>query len=207
MKKLLIFLLLPVMLLGLTGCSKDPLLGSWTGEMVMDLSDEIAELSDLGISSEMEVDDSIPIPVTFVFNGDGTYTVSVDTARVRDALDEWVNNLKTALVDAMYAEMEASGMDRDSVDALFLSEDGMTLEDYLISEFDSSFDGSFDDFDELIADSDQGPQKYTAGDGKIMFEDEEEDFYFVYSIEGDTMTVTECELDGLILPFTLTKGK
>ncbi len=209
MKKFLILLLLSVILMGLTGCSKDPLLGSWTGEMVMDLSDELAGLSDLGLSSETEVIDRLPVSVTFVFNSDGTYTVSLDTAKFKGAFDEWVNGLKTVVVDAMYAQMEATaGMDRDSVNVLFQGEYGMTLEEYFISEFDSVFDSNYEELlDGLIADSAQEPQKYTAADSKIMFEDEEEDFSFVYSIEGDTMTVTECDLDNLILPFTLIKGK
>lgn len=209
MKKFLILLLIPVILLGLTGCSKDPLIGSWTGEIVMDLSDEMEVLSSLGVPSETELKDRLPVSVTFVFNSDGTYTASLDTAKFKDEFDEWVNGLKTAAVDVMRGQLEGTlGMDEDSINALFQGEYGMTLEEYFISEFDAAFNSGYEELlDELIADSAQKPQKYTAADSKIVFEDEKEDFSFVYSIEGDTMTVTECDLDNSIVPFTLTKSK
>ena len=135
------------------------------------------------------------IPVTFTFNGDGEVTLGFADDAVA-ILEEQMLNL---MMEMVYTEMEAQGMTREDIDAMFEQAYGSSVMDYMkaaLEEMDitSMFAGIEETFD------------YELDGNKLNIDGTE----MTIEVKGDKLTVTECEDEfwsevGLELPVVMER--
>ena len=129
--------------------------------------------------------DKIKITMTFEFEEDGTYTMSVDgdeaeiNAILRDGFEKLMNDM-----------LEGTGYTIEDVAA----EEGMTADEYL----DALMEESFGSGDLIDVDDDTG--EYKVKNGKLYLFDEgdelDEGTYYEYKLKGDKLTLVAEYEDG-----------
>ena len=160
------------------------IVGTWETEMSMTdyYGDDMGELE--GMEAYFDFD-KIKITMTFEFEEDGTYTMSVDgdeaeiKAILRDGFEKLLNDM-----------LEGTGYTLEDAAA----EEGMTADEYLDALMEESF-GSGD-----LIDVDDELGEYKVKNGKLYLFDEgdelDEGTYYEYKLKGDKLTLVEEYEDG-----------
>ena len=136
MKKLLSLVMIMVLALSLAGCGSDTasqLYGTWS--TTFDLSGMIE--SELGSDFE-GFHEEFDITLMMDFNEDGTFKMYADEAALTDTFNTYITSLASFGTDVMYQEFEDSGYSRDEIDSMFSEQYGMGIEEYMLSELQSS---------------------------------------------------------------------
>ena len=162
----------------------DLIVGTWETEMSMTdyYGDDMGELE--GMEAYFDFD-KIKITMTFEFEEDGTYTMSVDgdeaeiKAILRDGFEKLMNDM-----------LEGTGYTIEDVAA----EEGMTADEYL----DALMEESFGSGDLIDVDDDTG--EYKVKNGKLYLFEEgdelDEGTYYEYKLKGDKLTLVAEYEDG-----------
>ena len=160
------------------------IVGTWETEMSMTdyYGDDMGELE--GMEAYFDFD-KIKITMTFEFEEDGTYTLSVDgdeaeiNAILRDGCVKLINDM-----------LEGTGYTLEDAAA----EEGMTADEYLDALMEESF-GSGD-----LIDVDDELGEYKVKNGKLYLFDEgdelDEGTYYEYKLKGDKLTLVAEYEDG-----------
>ena len=160
------------------------IVGTWETEMSMTdyYGDDMGELE--GMEAYFDFD-KIKITMTFEFEEDGTYTMSVDgdeaeiKAILRDGFEKLMNDM-----------LEGTGYTIEDAAA----EEGMTADEYLDALMEESF-GSGD-----LIDVDDELGEYKVKNGKLYLFDEgdelDEGTYYEYKLKGDKLTLVAEYEDG-----------
>ena len=160
------------------------IVGTWETEMSMTdyYGDDMGELE--GMEAYFDFD-KIKITMTFEFEEDGTYTMSVDgdeaeiNAILRDGFEKLMNDM-----------LEGTGYTLEDAAA----EEGMTADEYLDALMEESF-GSGD-----LIDVDDELGEYKVKNGKLYLFDEgdelDEGTYYEYKLKGDKLTLVAEYEDG-----------
>ena len=160
------------------------IVGTWETEMSMTdyYGDDMGELE--GMEAYFDFD-KIKITMTFEFEEDGTYTMSVDgdeaeiKAILRDGCVKLINDM-----------LEGTGYTLEDAAA----EEGMTADEYL----DALMEESFGSGDLIDVDDDTG--EYKVKNGKLYLFDEgdelDEGTYYEYKLKGDKLTMLSEYVDG-----------
>ena len=160
------------------------IVGTWETEMSMTdyYGDDMGELE--GMEAYFDFD-KIKITMTFEFEEDGTYTMSVDgdeaeiNAILRDGFEKLMNDM-----------LEGTGYTLEDAAA----EEGMTADEYL----DALMEESFGSGDLIDVDDDTG--EYKVKNGKLYLFDEgdelDEGTYYEYKLKGDKLTLVAEYEDG-----------
>ena len=160
------------------------IVGTWETEMSMTdyYGDDMGELE--GMEAYFDFD-KIKITMTFEFEEDGTYTISVDgdeaeiNAILRDGFEKLLNDM-----------LEGTGYTLEDAAA----EEGMTADEYLDALMEESF-GSGD-----LIDVDDELGEYKVKNGKLYLFDEgdelDEGTYYEYKLKGDKLTLVAEYEDG-----------
>ena len=160
------------------------IVGTWETEMSMTdyYGDDMGELE--GMEAYFDFD-KIKITMTFEFEEDGTYTMSVDgdeaeiKAILRDGFEKLLNDM-----------LEGTGYTLEDAAA----EEGMTADEYLDALMEESF-GSGD-----LIDVDDELGEYKVKNGKLYLFDEgdelDEGTYYEYKLKGDKLTIVAEYEDG-----------
>ena len=160
------------------------IVGTWETEMSMTdyYGDDMGELE--GMEAYFDFD-KIKITMTFEFEEDGTYTMSVDgdeaeiKAILRDGFEKLLNDM-----------LEGTGYTIEDAAA----EEGMTADEYLDALMEESF-GSGD-----LIDVDDNTGEYKVKNGKLYLFDEgdelDEGTYYEYKLKGDKLTMLSEYVDG-----------
>ena len=160
------------------------IVGTWETEMSMTdyYGDDMGELE--GMEAYFDFD-KIKITMTFEFEEDGTYTMSVDgdeaeiNAILRDGFEKLLNDM-----------LEGTGYTLEDAAA----EEGMTADEYLDALMEESF-GSGD-----LIDVDDELGEYKVKNGKLYLFDEgdelDEGTYYEYKLKGDKLTLVAEYEDG-----------
>ncbi len=162
----------------------DLIVGTWETEMSMTdyYGDDMGELE--GMEAYFDFD-KIKITMTFEFEEDGTYTMSVDgdeaeiKAILRDGCVKLINDM-----------LEGTGYTLEDAAA----EEGMTADEYI----DALMEESFGSGDLIDVDDDTG--EYKVKNGKLYLFDEgdelDEGTYYEYKLKGDKLTMLSEYVDG-----------
>ena len=162
----------------------DLIVGTWETEMSMTdyYGDDMGELE--GMEAYFDFD-KIKITMTFEFEEDGTYTMSVDgdeaeiNAILRDGFEKLMNDM-----------LEGTGYTIEDAAA----EEGMTADEYI----DALMEESFGSGDLIDVDDDTG--EYKVKNGKLYLFDEgdelDEGTYYEYKLKGDKLTMLSEYVDG-----------
>ena len=160
------------------------IVGTWETEMSMTdyYGDDMGELE--GMEAYFDFD-KIKITMTFEFEEDGTYTMSVDgdeaeiNAILRDGFEKLLND-----------RLEGTGYTLEDAAA----EEGMTADEYLDALMEESF-GSGD-----LIDVDDELGEYKVKNGKLYLFDEgdelDEGTYYEYKLKGAKLTLVAEYEDG-----------
>ena len=160
------------------------IVGTWESEMSMTdyYGDDMGELE--GMEAYFDFD-KIKITMTFEFEEDGTYTMSVDgdeaeiKAILRDGCEKLINDM-----------LEGTGYTLEDAAA----EEGMTADEYIDALMEESF-GSGD-----LIDVDDELGEYKVKNGKLYLFDEgdelDEGTYYEYKLKGDKLTLVAEYEDG-----------
>lgn len=160
------------------------IVGTWETEMSMTdyYGDDMGELE--GMEAYFDFD-KIKITMTFEFEEDGTYTMSVDgdeaeiKAILRDGFEKLINDM-----------LEGTGYTLEDAAA----EEGMTADEYIDALMEESF-GSGD-----LIDVDDELGEYKVKNGKLYLFDEgdelDEGTYYEYKLKGDKLTLVAEYEDG-----------
>ena len=160
------------------------IVGTWETEMSMTdyYGDDMGELE--GMEAYFDFD-KIKITMTFEFEEDGTYTMSVDgdeaaiKAILRDGFEKLLNDM-----------LEGTGYTLEDAAA----EEGMTADEYI----DALMEESFGSGDLIYVDDELG--EYKVKNGKLYLFDEgdelDEGTYYEYKLKGDNLTLVAEYEDG-----------
>lgn len=217
LKKTTAILLAIVLLLSLTACGKkNPLVGTWEGEL--DMSQDLIGPVDtiMGALSSALPGVELPkfedfvseftVPYSLCFNEDGTYLLQMDQEQFQSRIDQ----LKAEVVD-YYRELFASilistvaemGVDQEissveeleefmgiSLDEAISESMGMDMESYVDSLLDGALEGS-DYADQMSSEG-----KYEQKDGKLFMSTGADgqifpELYDLYTLDGDVLTIS-----------------
>lgn len=209
MKKIAAGILIFVMAFGMLGCggkdSAKELQGTWelTYDMGQMLSDELGEeYADFAAPLEMKL--------LFAFHEDGTYRMYVEAESFQTNWQAWKSAFIGYMVDAIYAGIDAEGVDRATADQMIQQTYGCTAEEYITQLADEAFD------DDAMLEEMDTSGKYEVKGQKLFLAEEGEEIegnrYDHFAIEGDKLTlslVDETEdpevLPGLNYPLTFTR--
>lgn len=210
MKKTIALALTVMMVLFcLAGCKEDPakqLYGSWSGEISMDLSQDMSALGELGVDMS-DVETTLPMAVTFTFNQDGTYSMSLDREKVEAAMNNFMTSMLDKVVEALYIQFEAQGVTKEQVDALMQEQYNTDLAGFAQQSL-----GEAIDYDAVFSEAD-GEGHFAVEDGVLYTweEDETDREGMTYTLNGDNLTFESSDdaetAEQLVFPFTLTKVK
>ena len=160
------------------------IVGTWETEMSMTdyYGDDMGELE--GMEAYFDFD-KIKITMTFEFEEDGTYTMSVDGDEA-----EIKAILRDGCVKLMNDMLEGTGYTIEDAAA----EEGMTADEYI----DALMEESFGSGDLIDVDDDTG--EYKVKNGKLYLFDEgdelDEGTYYEYKLKGDKLTMLSEYVDG-----------
>lgn len=201
-KRIFCLLLTLVMVFSFAGCgseeqtepdshedSGEAILGDWYFEI--ELTEQITGTSKVTLE---------PVPVCFSFRNGGTLLLYMDEDTKESTAQEFDRQVLEILDDAIYSEREQAGHSREEIDELFAKTYGMSVEKYKRDFLaDSDIRGRLDALaDEYLYHADE---KLLTIDGIPM----------QYTIDGDTLTITDCSDPnfwlsvGLELPVVMTK--
>ena len=160
------------------------IVGTWETEMSMTdyYGDDMGELE--GMEAYFDFD-KIKITMTFEFEEDGTYTMSVDgdEAEIKAILRDGCENLLNDMLEVTGYTLEDAA-----------AEEGMTADEYLDALMEESF-GSGD-----LIDVDDELGEYKVKNGKLYLFDEgdelDEGTYYEYKLKGDKLTLVAEYEDG-----------
>ena len=160
------------------------IVGTWETEMSMTdyYGDDMGELE--GMEAYFDFD-KIKITMTFEFEEDGTYTMSVDgdEAEIKAILRDGFENLLNDMLEGTGYTLEDAA-----------AEEGMTADEYLDALMEESF-GSGD-----LIDVDDELGEYKVKNGKLYLFDEgdelDEGTYYEYKLKGDKLTLVAEYEDG-----------
>ena len=160
------------------------IVGTWETEMSMTdyYGDDMGELE--GMEAYFDFD-KIKITMTFEFEEDGTYTMSVDgdEAEIKAILRDGFENLLNDMLEGTGYTLEDAA-----------AEEGMTADEYIDALMEESF-GSGD-----LIDVDDELGEYKVKNGKLYLFDEgdelDEGTYYEYKLKGDKLTMLSEYVDG-----------
>ena len=207
MKKLLCLLLALVMILSMAACVDSDSRSRDRKDRDKEKEEKVVELED-GIVGTWTVEINFPeeamnleglhidgVPIEFTFTEDGMYTIDF----ADNAYQIIEEKLLAAMIEQIYAELEAEGHSRMEIDGLFEEYYGMSVEDFAQSMLDEL------DFQSSITIADTAVEYQIDGD-KLTMDGTE----MTARIKGNKLTITECSDDtweklGLELPVVLKR--
>ncbi|MBE6927404.1 MAG: hypothetical protein E7467_02755 [Ruminococcaceae bacterium] len=190
-----------------------PLLGEWV--MPMDMTQTL--VSQLGESMDMTAYADrlhFVFDLVMIFEEDGTCTMKFDEEKLNETFADFVEVIVDITADQTYAQYEAQGMDKATVDAQFQSQVGMDMRSYLAQSLASSLD-----VESLLGKNLDMKAKFKV-EGEKLYLDEKGSFddndYAIFSIDGDTMlldasdttrgsALAEMARYGVPMPWTFTR--
>lgn len=184
-----LILVVLALLLSLSACGKsdnEALVGTWKAEI--DASGLIGDqLVSLGLE-DLKLESRCVITLVMEFTAEQRYTTHVDTTATLASLSAYIQELIPAVTEQLYLSAETSGLDRSTFDSAFIERYDCTLEEYLQQQFDAQDIGEV-----MNAGVTEG--KYRVQNGKLYtVEDDQSDFdeqeYVLYTLEGNTLTIT-----------------
>ena len=205
--KLVTLLLVLAMTLSLCACgnSAEKLYGTWGLDIDFDqllseqLGDDFADFSC-----------EFPVTITFTFNEDKSFLMSVDKDSFSASLDKWFDAFITYSVEKTYAAFEEQGMDKATADEQVQAQFGCTMEEYLRKTMEESMNA-----DTLSAEmAKEG--KFEVTGNKLFIAESSEDIKSVagnpFEIAGDVLTIKKAAgeeeeelIPGTSYPLTLNK--
>ena len=203
------WMLVFVLALGMLGCggedSAKKLYGTW--EFGYDMGGMLSD--ELG-AQYADFESPLEIKLLFDFNEDGTYRMYVDEEAFQGSWDNWKGAFISYMVDELYQEIEATGVDRSTADQRIQEAYGCTAEEYITQLADEAFD-----VDAMFAEIETN-SKYEVKGEKLYLAEEgaeiESNRYDYFEVEGDTLTISLVDdsqdaeiLPGLSYPLVLTK--
>ncbi len=206
MKKILSLVMIMILALSLAGCGKSTasqLYGTWAA--TFDLSGMIE--SELGSDFD-GFHENFDITLMLDFNEDGTFKMYADEAALKDTFNTYIESLASFGTDLMYEELESSGYTRDEIDSLFEEQYGMGIEEYMLSELQSSVD-----IDDLVGDI-ETTGVYEAKGNKLYMDEVavSSNVYDLFTVEGDKLTIdaagdvdSEEIIEGFDYPYVFNK--
>lgn len=183
MRKILSLVMIMVLALSLAGCGSNTekqLYGTWAA--TFDLSGMIED--ELGSDFDGFHED-FDITLMLDFNEDGTFRMYADEEALRDTFNTYLESLASFGTNVMYEQLEGNGYTRDEVDSMVEEQYGMGVEEYMLSQLQSSVD-----IDELIGDM-ETTGVYKAKGNKLYMDEVavSSNMYDLFTVEGDTLTI------------------
>ena len=206
MKKILSLVMIMILALSLAGCGSNTasqLYGTWA--TTFDLSGMIE--SELGSDFE-GFHENFDITLMMDFNEDGTFRMYADEAALTDTFNTYIESLASFGANVMYEEFEGNGYTRDEIDSLFAEQYGMGIEEYMLSELQSSVD-----IDDLVGDI-ETTGVYEAKGNKLYMDEVavSSNVYDLFTVEGDKLTIdaagdvdSEEIIEGFDYPYVFNK--
>lgn len=133
------------------------------------------------------------LPMVITFKEDMTYVYSVDTEGAISSMEQYVEALTGGMVEMIYQQAEAEGIDRETMAAMFEEANGMDLRTYCRQQMEASVDmeAMFGNLGE------EEISKWKAKDGKLFVDDDgtgfHDDSYILYTVENGTLTFSGSE--------------
>ena len=192
--RIVAFVMSVVMVLALCACGDNAykqIEGSW----VCDL--DVTEVMNNELESSLDVDDidsgdvSLVFPVELIFNADRTYHFVYDQEKIAESFETYIDWLCVWVTDYMMEMMvDETGYSAELIDAVFESEYGMTLAEYVVAMMEESID-----LDTLFAESQMEVSGYyKVEDNKLYLSSTTEfddDSYLTYLISDNTLSIVE----------------
>lgn len=205
MKKLLSLVMIMVLALSLAGCGSTAkkLYGTWS--TTIDFSGELE--SELGSDFE-GFHEEFDIILMMDFNEDGTFKMYVDEEALTDTFNTYIESLASFGADMMYEELEGSGYTREEIDAMAEQQYGMGIEEYVLSELQSSVN-----IEEVASDF-ETTGVYEAKGNKLYMDEVavSSNVYDLFTVEGDVLTIdaagevdSEEIIEGFDYPYVFNK--
>lgn len=206
MRKILSLVMIMVLVLSLTGCGSNTasqLYGTWAA--TFDLSGMIED--ELGSDFE-GFHENFDITLMLDFNEDGTFRMYVDEEALRDTFNTYIESLASFGTNVMYEQLEGKGYTRDEVDTMVQEQYGMGVEEYMLSQLQSSVN-----IDDLIGDM-ETTGVYKAKGNKLYMDEVavSSNMYDLFTVEGDTLTIdaagevdSEEIIEGFDYPYVFNK--
>lgn len=183
MRKILSLVMIMVLALSLAGCGSNTakqLYGTWAA--TFDLSGMIED--ELGSDFDGFHED-FDITLMLDFNEDGTFRMYADEEALRDTFNTYIESLASFGTNVMYEQLEGNGYTRDEIDSMVEEQYGMGVEEYMLSQLQSSVD-----IDDLIGDM-ETTGVYKAKGNKLYMDEVavSSNMYDLFTVEGDTLTI------------------
>ena len=182
-----IVLCLLALLFILTGCSgKSDLIGTYQGEV--DFSPALSEaMMEIGLEEEDLDSLTLPIPLTFLFHEDGTYSLQVDAEAGALAARSYIENICKILPEKL---ADQTGLTLEELDALFVEEVGIDFSEYIadvFSQLEPALISSLEESNEAGVYKTENGKLYTAEEKSGL--SDENCVAYSYTLEGDTLTL------------------
>ena len=145
----------------------EEIVGTWS--VKISVSEEMLGMEGMNIEN---------IPVIFTFNADGEVTLGF----ADDAATIVEEQMLDLMVDMVYAELEAQGMTREDIDAVFEQAYGSSVLDYMVAALEEM------DIATMFADIAE-THEYELDGNKLIINGTE----MSVEIKGDKLTITDCE--------------
>lgn len=206
MRKILSLVMIMVLVLSLTGCGSNTasqLYGTWAA--TFDLSGMIED--ELGSDFDGFHED-FDITLMLDFNEDGTFRMYADEEALRDTFNTYIESLASFGTNVMYEQLEGNGYTRDEIDSMVEEQYGMGVEEYMLSQLQSSVN-----IDDLIGDM-ETTGVYKAKGNKLYMDEVavSSNMYDLFTVEGDTLTIdaagevdSEEIIEGFDYPYVFNK--
>lgn len=155
-----------------------------------------------------DFDGELSMAMNFSFGEDGTLTISVDEAAMEESLTAFAQDMEAYLVDTMYAQFAAQGMDEAAADAAMQEEYQMSVEEYAAAAMDAMDVSSLSS---LASGMETSGTYAVVGDVIYTYEDNGASQDYTFTVEGDTLTFTGSNLEedmaaaGITFPMVLTR--
>ena len=175
-----------------------PVFGDWTytitmGGEQMGLADFEGELS---------------MAMNLSFGEDGTLTITVDEAAMEESLTAFGDALETYLVDTMYAQFAAQGLDEAAADAAMQELYQMSVEEYAASTMEAM---DLSALASLVTGMETSGPYAVVDDVIYTYENDSIAEEYTFTVEGDALTFTSSNLEddmaaaGITFPMVLTR--
>jgi len=193
-KRIALLLTVLLVVLSLGACAnaqKKALVGEWTFKV--DVTDILnSTFAELGIDA-LHVDQTWEAFCVLSLDEEKNYSLRADAEGTVQSFQNYMVSFKSAFTDVFYEAM-GGGMTREEIDALFKSEAGVTVVEFIDEMFAALFDAEVLMNEMQLIEAETGV--YVVEDGKLYLPAGGEDC-FLFMLEGDVLTFTGMEGDPL----------
>lgn len=207
-KRILSLIMIMVLALSLAGCGSTAkkLYGTWAS--TFDISSTFE--ADLAGSEFEGFHEDFDVTLMLDFNEDGTFKMYVDEEALTNTCNTYIESLAAFGADIMYEKFmsQDDSYTREMVDSVFEERVGMGVEEYLLSELQSSINV------EEVVSSIETTGVYEAKGNKLYMDETavSPNVYDLFTVEGDVLTIdaagevdSEEIIEGFDYPYVFTK--